>query len=339
MQQGRGGAIARVRTFWRRTLFGPSAGARIEIYEELAPTLAAGIGLKEALHSTADRHSGAKRRAVELLADGLDRDVAMSATMTANPETFTTLEAALVQTGERTGRLDVAFRAASAQLERAKNVRARMLHAVSYPLLLVHCFILMCSLVRMFQGKSFLALALPSFALLWGGIIFVASFHAARADAESYARKLRRVPLLGPVLRVGSLARFARVFAALYGGGVPYDEALVVAGQASGDAAMCAESVGAAEALGRGASMPEALAQMRSIPTDDLGLLLAGEKSGELESAALRVSVLEESRYDVSVNRMAGTLRSGLIVVMGIAVGLYAYDFYVGPMIKAMKGL
>src|SRR6185369_14642803 len=125
----------RVRSFWRRVLHGPSDGARIQIYEELAPTLTAGIGLREALRSTADRNSGAKRRAVLLLADGVDNNVALSAVMRANPETFTAIEAALVETGERTGRMDTAFRAASAQLERAKAVRARMWQSVSYPLL------------------------------------------------------------------------------------------------------------------------------------------------------------------------------------------------------------
>jgi type IV pilus assembly protein PilC len=328
MTNEQGGALGRVRTFWRRTLFGPSVVARIEIYEELAPTLAAGIGLREALQATTDRHSGAKRRAVELLSDGVERDVPMSVTMRANPEFFTLIEAAIVETGERTGRMDVAFRGAAAQLERAKAVRTRMWQSVSYPLLLVHCFILMCSVVRMFGGGSFLLLAVPSFALLWGGIFLVASVHAARQDSEGYARRLRSIPLFGSVLRVGSLARFARVFAALYGSGVAYGEALLIAGQASGDAVMCAEAVTAASALDRGASLPEALTRMPSIPSDDMGLLLAGEKSGELEGAALRVSVLEDARYDVSVNRMAGLLRNGLVVVMGCAVGLYAVSFY-----------
>jgi type IV pilus assembly protein PilC len=328
MSSDHGGAVARVRTYWRRALFGPSVGARIRIYEELAPMLAAGIGLRESLRSTADRRSGAGRRAVELIADGVARDVPPSSTMRANPECFTPLEAALVATGERTGRLDAAFRSASAQLERAQAVRTRMIQAVAYPLLLVHCFILMCAVVRMFGGGSFLLVALPSFALLWGGVFLVASLHAAGAGSPAYFGFLRRLPLLGSVLRTDAVARFARAFAALHGGGVAYGEALTIAGEASGDAVLSSDAEFAARELLDGATMSEALTRMRSIPSDDLGLLVAGEHSGELEGAAGRVADLESARHDVAVNRLASVLRNGLVIVMGIAVGVYAVSFY-----------
>jgi type IV pilus assembly protein PilC len=325
-----GDAISRVRTFWRRALLGPSPRARMQIYEELAPALAAGIGVREALRATAGRHRGAKRRAAEALADGVDRDVALSQTMRANPELFTPLEAALVTTGERTGRLDAAFRAAAAQLERAQSVRNRMIQAVSYPLLLVHCFILMCSFVRWCGGGSFLLLAVPSFAALWGGIFLAASFHASRADDVHYARFLRRVPVVGSVVRKAALARFARAFASVYGGGALYGDALTVAAEASGDAAIRADAADAAAALETGSTLPDALGRMPSIPADDLGLLVAGEHAGALEDAATRVSILEDALFDVAVNRMALILRNGFVIVMGIAVGLYAISFYRG---------
>ncbi len=328
-----------VRTFWRRTLFGPSIGARIRIYEELAPSLAAGIGLKEALHSAADRSAGSRGRALRLLADGLDRDVPLAVTMRANPDVFTPIEAALVATGDRTGRMDVAFRAASTQLERALAVRDRVRHAVAYPLLLVHCFILMASFVRMCFGHSFLLMAVPSFVVLWSAILFGVSLHVAKAGDAGYARLVRRLPLFGPVVRIGSLSRFTRVFGALYGAGVTYAEALPLAGEASGDAAVASEVGLAADALTRGATFAEAISLVASIPTDEMGLFLAGEKAGDLENAALRVSVLEEARFDVAVNRMSAMLRNGLVLLMGLAVGLYAMWFYGKIYGDALKGL
>jgi type II secretory pathway component PulF len=333
------GAMTRVRTFWRRALLGPSPGARIEIYEELAPTLGAGIGLREALRSTAERHGGTKRRTVELLAAGLERDVAPSETMRANPDSFTPIEAALLSTGERTGRLDIAFRGAAAQLERSRGVRNRLLQAVAYPLLLVHCFILMCSVVRMFGGGSFILTLLPMLIGFWGTIVVIASLHAANADRPGYARFLHRIPIVGRVVRAGALARFARSFAALHGGGVPYDESLRVAADASGNAVLRADAAVAIHALSRGAPLPAALDQMTTIPSDDRGILIAGEQSGELEAAGLRVANLEDERFDVVVKRMASVLPGILVAIMGIVIGAYAFHFYAGQYAELDKML
>jgi type II secretory pathway component PulF len=322
------GAVRRMLSFWRRTVRGPSLGARIAIYDELAPTVGAGIGVREALHATAARHGGAKRHAVELLAEGLARDVPLSETMRANPDHFTPMESAVVSTGERSGRLDVAFRGASAQLDRAKNVRDRMLQAVAYPLVLVHCFILMCAIVASFQGRSFLAIALPSFVLFWGVVLGSVSAHAALRDRRGYARALHRLPVVGRVVRAGALARFARAFGALHGAGVPYGEALRVAADAGGDAELRAQTAVAVHALDRGATLPEALAVIDELPSEDRGLLVAGEHSGELESAAHRVATLEDERFDVAVKRASSVLPGVLVVIMGALVGFYAISFY-----------
>src|SRR5262245_22548887 len=224
--------MSRVRAFWRRTLRGPGTGARLEVYEELAPTLAAGIGVREALHMSADRHRGAKRRMLDLLADGLERNVPLSETMRTNPEVFTPIEAALVATGERSGRIDAAFADAAVQLERTRKVRNRIIQAIAYPVLLVHCFILMCSLVRMFGGGSFLAIALPSLLAFWGGLFVLASVHAACAGRAGYARFVVALPVIGRVVRAGALARFFRSFAVLHGAGVAYEECLLVGANA-----------------------------------------------------------------------------------------------------------
>jgi type IV pilus assembly protein PilC len=323
-------ASGRVKAFWRRVLVGPGEARRIELYEEFAPMLTAGIGIRETLRSCADRHGGAKRRAVDLLADGIDRDVDLSKTMRAHPEIFTPLEAAMVATGERTGRLDAAFRAAAAQLERSMAVRNRLFQALAYPTLVVHCFILMVSLVGTFQGGSFLALALPSFGLLWGGTILLVSAHAALRDSPAYARLVSRLPVIGRVVRSSALARFSRAFAALHGGGISYDESLRTAADASGSALLKKDAETAVAVLAGGAPLPAALAAMSSIPQEDRGLLVAGEQSGDLEGAANRVADLEQERFEVVAKRATALLPGCLTLLMGLAVAWFAFSFYGG---------
>jgi type II secretory pathway component PulF len=333
-------ALSRVRTFWRRTLRGPSPGARIEIYEELAPTLTAGIGVRQALRMTADRHRGAKRQAVELLADGVDRDVPLSATMREHPETFSPIEAALVATGERTGRLDTAFRAAAAQLDKARATRNRIIQACAYPLFLVHALVATVGMVQMFAGGSFLAVVVPAYLIIWGGLAAVATAHAALSGSPGYQRFLERIPVAGAVVKTSAMTRFARAFAALHGAGMTYDESLRIAADASGSALLRADAAIANYALSTGAPLPAALTEMSSIPAEARGILIAGEQSGELEAAANRVAQLQEERGDVVSKRAISLLPGCLVLIVGLAVGFLAFRViggYYKSMLDVMK--
>jgi type II secretory pathway component PulF len=322
------GALARIRVFWRRALVGPPIGARIEIYEELAPTLAAGIGVREALRAVVDRHRGAKRRAAECLAHSVERDVPLSETMRANPDTFTAIEAALVATGERTGRLDVAFRGAAAQLERRRSTANRLIQVCVYPLILVHVMLVIMPLGIIAAARGFgayLAFVVPALLVCWGALFVAASVHAALAAHPAYARFVERIPVVGRVTRAAALARFARSFAALHGAGVSHDEALGVAAEASGNAELEAETAAAIRSLREGRPLPVALDHLGMLESDVRGLLLAGEQSGELESAARRVADLEDERFDVVLNRAVAVLPSILIGLIAIVVAVLAF--------------
>lgn len=329
------GAVPSVRAFWRRTLSGPSVGARIAMYEEIAPGLGAGIGVREVLRTAAARHGGAKRRAIEILAEGVDRDAGLSATMLANPEHFTVLEAALVATGERTGRLDAAFRAAAAQLDKTRATRNRVIQACAYPLFLVHALVATMGMVHMFGGGSFLAVVLPAFALIWGGFVAVASINAAFAGRPGYRRFVERIPVVGAVVKTSSMTRFARAFAALHGAGMSHDESLRIAADASGSALLRADAAIACYALSKGQSLPAALTLMPSLPGEAQGILIAGEQSGELEAAAARVAALAEERGDVVAKRAITLLPGCLVLIVGLAVALLAFSV-IGGYYKSM---
>ena len=320
-----GGAMRRIRAFWRRVLTGPTLGARIEAYEEIAPGLGAGIGIREVLRTAAERHRGAKRRSIEILADGVAADRPLAATMLAHPECYSAIEAALVATGERTGRLDAAFRSAAAQLERERDTRNRLVQACAYPFVLIHCLILIPALGLIAASRgvlAYLAFVVPALLLLWGSLFAVASVFAAFSHRVGFARFVDRLPIIGKVVKAAALARFARSLAALHGAGITYDESLRASAEASGHALIRADADVAIYAIRRGATFPVALDEMTSLPSDDRSLLVAGERSGELESAARRVAEMEDQRFEVVTKRAIAVLPSVLIGIVGVAVAV-----------------
>ncbi len=327
----RGEFTAAVKRFWRRVLRSPSPRARIEVYGELAPLVAAGIGVRDAVRREAERHSGAKRRLLAALDDGLARDVPPSETMRAHPEVFSALEAAIVATGERTGRLDVAFREAARQIERAKATRDRTIQACIYPLFVLHFLIAGMTLGTIAASRgmgAYFAFVVPTLALLWGAILGAVSVHAGLAPRPGYERFLRALPVVGRIRRASGLARFARAFSALHGAGVPYDACLRTAADASGDAALREETYRVAPDVARGDPLPSILSRIASLPPDTVTFLAAGEHAGDLEMSLARVADMEDERAEVAVRRLLSVLPGILIAIVGLIVAWVVIGYY-----------
>jgi type II secretory pathway component PulF len=193
----------------------------------------------------------------------------------------------------------------------------------------LHFLFAVMAFVRWTGGNGgFLLAFVPPFLLLWTAIFLAVSLHAGLRGGRGYARFLESIPALGRALRAASLARFARAFQTLHGAGVSYDETLRVAAEASGHAAIAADSEEARTALLRGEPFPSALERMRSIPSDDRGLLVAGEQSGDLEAAAGRVAQMEEDRFEVAAKRAFSLLPGVLMILVGAAVAWFVFSFY-----------
>lgn len=319
-----GKAIA---AFWRRSLRGPTARTRMLLYDEIAPSLGAGVGLRQSLEGARARHGGrGRRRALDALAGAAASGTSLAEAMRAEPDVFSPLETALVAAGERTGRLDAAFRAASAELSKARAASSRTLQASLYPLFLAHFFVLVP--LPLARGASVTGFALPLLAALWAAAAGLTSLHVGLRGSRGYAAALARIPVVGGLRRAGSLARFARCLAALHASGSSHGESVRLAADASGDAEVRADASVAAHLLDRGASLPQAFDAMACLPQDDRNLLVAGEQSGELESAATRVADLEQARRDALLGRTMALLPALLVLLVGLAVAWLAISFY-----------
>ncbi len=334
----------RAAAFWRRVLSGATPRARLDLYTEIASMTAAGIAVRQALRFIAERQHGARRRLAQALSEPAERGESLSSGLRAHPELFPPIETELVAAGERTGRVDAAFRATAAQVERTLALRNRVISAALYPLFLVHFGIVVLSipLVGMQRGLgAWLLFVVPVLLLLWGALGAAVTAHVAFAESPRYGRALFAVPVLGRALRAAALSRFLRALSALHGAGVQFDEALLAAGAAAGNGVLREEARAAARLTASGESLTVALAGVATLPRESLAQVAGAEQSGDLESALLRVADLEQERADASATRATALLPGCLVALVALGVAWVAYAVvwrgYFGPILEILR--
>jgi type II secretory pathway component PulF len=310
-------------TAWKRWLTGPGLGNRVLLHEEIASLVGAGIGIREALADLRDRSTGRRRRALERLADAVAHGVPPGRALAAMPEAFSPAEAAIVAAGDRTGRLDQAFREAAAEVERARQALGRLVRSIAYPLFLVHfaLFVPACSVMQMRSGPATARMFVwTTFLLMWTAILGVWTLHVAHRRDVGWGRTVARLPFVGDVVASGALSRAGRVAAAVHGAGTTLPDTLHAAADAAGNGWIEADLRAAAERIREGSTATEALVRVEALSSAARSLVETGEKTGTLDLAFGRIAQIEDERFTAAARRLSVALAAALMVLVGLVV-------------------
>jgi general secretion pathway protein F len=141
------------------------------------------------------------------------------------------------------------------------------------------------------------------------------------------------------MLRGFEAASYADTLALLMEHGVPYPEALVLAGEASGDPGLAASSREVAGVIKRGLPPAEALRGAKAFPPLLRWLLAGGAREGDLIAALRRMA----ERYRNKARYQSETLRVLLPTALLFGIGatatlLYALALF-GPLTTLWTGL
>jgi type II secretory pathway component PulF len=256
----------------------------------------------------------------------------------------------VVRAGERSGDLTGAFRRLADQLEREERLRAKLLSAMLYPLLL--------GLAGGIAVTILLVLVLPRFADLLresGGLLpastasllalgeglrhnWLAALIAAVgipaavfAWAHNTPQGMRawsavslRIPLIGSFRRQSLSARFSRLLGGLLGGGAPLLSALEDVERSIADP-VAAEDVGRIRArVSEGATLRAALGEGDLWSPMLPQLVAVGEESGRLEQFLAKAAGIFEERTERNAQRLVTLLEPAMIVCFGGIVGFVA---------------
>jgi type II secretory pathway component PulF len=308
-------------------------------FRSLATLTEAGVPLDRALRiaPAGSRLGGFAAVVRERVQEGASLSAALAAQPGVPP-----LAVGLVRAGEH-ARLDAALADAATQLERDADLRAQVLSALAYPVLLLVAgcgtiAVLVVAILPRFVAllgdagsavppATRALLAVSGFVDRFWILLGLGTVMGGLALGRWLVRPgghaaLLRLPGLGP-LRLGfATARSARALSALLGTGTPALRALETAADAAADYEVAARVRRAGERVRRGGSVAAALSAERAFDPQALELAHAGEASGRLAVLLRHGATLAESRALRSLQGLVRLIEPGLILLLG---GLVAF--------------
>lgn len=345
-----------------RALFKPKpfAGERlVQFTQQLATLLAAGQPLDRALSILLELpEDEAARRTIGDIRDSVRGGSALSTALERQHGTFSRLYVNMVRAGEAGGSLHETLQRLADYLERSRALRARVINALIYPIILLtivglSLLFLLGYVVPQFAAMYasldaelplfsrfvlgiglfvrdwwFLLLAIPALALWW--------FDRKRRDPVFRARFdewLLKRKFIGQLVARLETARLARTLGTLLRNGVPLLTALGIGRNVMGNLVLSADVEAAANDVKGGVGLSTALGKGKRFPRLALQMIQVGEESGALDTMLLKTADTFEAETSAALDRMLAALvpvitmvLAGVVAIVILAVLMPIYD-------------
>lgn len=335
---------------WRHWLRKPAFGADAQLLftRQLATLLAAGQPLDRALGILVDLPDDDKaRRAIADIREVVRGGASLSMAMERQHGLFSRLYLNMVRAGEAGGSLHDTLARLADYLERAQQLRTRVVNALIYPAILLlvvggALLFLLGYVVPQFAGMydsldvelpwfTAAVLAIGQFVRNWWIVLVVVPalllllVERKRHDAAFRLRLdgwLLGRPLLGPLLAKLETARLTRTLGTLLGNGVPLLAALGIAGNVLGNRALAQDLGEVTERVRDGHPLSASLARGGRLPRLAVQMVQVGEESGALDSMLMRAADTFEADTGRAIDRLLSAMVPAITLLLASVVGL-----------------
>lgn len=314
---------------------GIRAGAKADLYDQLAALQAAGMPPLRTLETLRDRPPSREMgRMLGRWAAKVREGQTFSAALPLGTGGFEPFESAVIAAGEESGRLDALFRELGRYWRRMAETRRRVMAGLIYPLVLLHAAIIAGNVPAGVTGGA-AAFAFPTltalallYALLW--------FGWELAGLPAFAAILERLPLAGRTLVSWRLFRFALCLRLQVEAGVRILTAVPRALAAAGGPALAARGEAAVRRLSAGEPLGDVLAPILGAPEGLRSMLATGVESGRLNETLKILETEASAAWEESV-ALLQTWLPRLIYFAAIAFAAWQIVRLAGSMTGAYK--
>ena len=315
---------------------------------ELAILVKADLPLDETLRIVALQPSlsATMRRVTQAVLARVLEGQSLSQSLAAAHDVFPEFYWRLVRGGEASGILGPVLEDVAGFLERAADMRAKVLSALLYPAILMTVAglaiaaimaILLPAIVPLLRDAGAplpfivsvlegVRQALVANWAVWlagsGGlaaltVALIATGHLKRV----FSLLVLRIPILRGLIVQREVARFSRTLATLLKSGVPLLEATRISGGVLVNVSYRDAVAAIAEEIREGASLTQPLAASGLFPEVALRLIAVGEKTGQLETMLLRTADIFEATLQRRLDRITALITPLLTLAIGGLVG------------------
>jgi type II secretory pathway component PulF len=314
---------------------------RAEFYHQLAQLTSAGIGILSALEQI-KRNPPARsfREPIQRLLDELAKGRTFAESLRHLGALLPEFDIALIDAGERSGRLDICFRLLADYYNDRARIAKQVISQLIYPVGLIHFAAFIFLIVLPFAHSQFNASLLWLFvrAALVLAPLYLVTFFLIYATQSRHGEKwrariescIRPIPILGTARRFLALARLAAALEALISAGVNIVQAWDLAATASGSPTLRRTVESWKPQIVAGRTPAEIIRDCRIFPEMFANLYASGEVSGKLDETLRRLYAHYQEEGARKLHAFAQwTPRLVYLLVAGI-IAYKVITFYLG---------
>jgi type II secretory pathway component PulF len=172
-----------------------------------------------------------------------------------------------------------------------------------------------------------LTMLVPIFAVI---VVFRVFLFNVKGVREAYDTVKTTIPGLGGIIRMFVLAKFMRVYAALYRAGFSMSSTLEIAGESSGNVLMLNAARQAIPLVERGGLVSEALAKSGFMPPMAVDMFRTGETTGGMDQMLSKMADFYEAEAKLKSHQLALIFSAGVFLIVAFMVGMAVVRFWSG---------
>lgn len=332
----------------------------------------AGLSLLRSLQVLEQQQKpGMMKNIIGNVAEDVEGGSTLSDAMAKQPKAFDRLYVKMVAAGEIGGVLDLILQRLADFLEKAQRLRAKIRGAMIYPAAVISIAVLIVSGIMVFVIPKFQEIFVDFEIELPGLTVWLVDTSRWMAAADpgqtipgavwvlfspfiaflfiKLARKTEPgratvdriklfLPLIGPLIKKATVARFTRTLGTLISAGVPILEAIMITRDTSGNYVYEKALTKVHDSIREGESFANPLRETKVVDAIVVNMVDVGEETGDLDAMLLKVADNYDEEVEVAVGSLISLLEPLMVVVLGVIVGTIVVALFM-PLVAMIENV
>lgn len=309
--------------------------------------LEAGVAMKEALAMLEEQteNKTLKKSIAEVLTN-IEKGNSLADAMRGESHVFPPMLINMVEAGESSGNLEMAFSRMAEQFEKEAKLKATVRKATVYPIVLIFAYIGVIGVMLLYVIPIFIDMfkeidmEMPAFTMFvmglseWAGThvyIIVGAAVAIFAAYQAYYRteggrknidKIKmKMPLFGQLVVKSNCSRFARTASTLLAAGVPMIDCLDIVSRIVNNIHYSMAIQNAREEVMKGIPLSEPLRDAGIFPPMVYHMTGIGEETGNIEQMLNKLADYYDEEVEITTQTILAAMEPLIIVFMAVVVG------------------
>ena len=327
---------------------------------QLATMLKAGVPLLQSFDIVGKGHSNPSvARMLMDIKSEVETGSSLEMAFRKYPLQFDDLFCNLIGAGEAAGILDNLLDKIATYKEKVLAIKSKIKSALFYPISIIVIAFVITAVIMIFVIPAFKELFksfgadLPTptlvimaisdwfvawwwaiFTIIGGGLYTFFYFWKRNKQMQRTMDKLMlKLPIFGELIKIATIARWARTLATMFAAGVPLVESLDSVAGAAGNAVYYDATKQIQREISTGNSMTSAMTNSGVFPNMVLQMIAIGEEAGAIDNMLNKVADFYEAEVDDAVDALASLMEPVIMVVLGTLIGGMVVAMYL-PIFK-----